>query len=272
MKKISMFYFSGTGNTLYAAEYLSTILSKDSIVKNYSIEKISHNEGYEEIKKSDITVFLYPIYGSDLPDNMKQFILGLPSLNNKVCCVICTQFLFSGDGASVMHQVLMQKGYIQKWAFQLKMPNNLCMKGSPFKQISDYKELEKSLDKSNIKINHIANYINNDIKKIEDRSIFHNILGLLQRPAFRGRVKSHIQKSFQLDSKKCINCQICVKSCPAKVISIENDKVDYINRDKCLVCFRCINFCPKTAISYKGQIKKPQYKGPTKEIYKMIVK
>ena len=44
----------------------------------------------------------------------------------------------------------------------------------------------------------------------------------------------------------CINCGICVDSCPAKALMIENGKVIWYKK-KCVGCDQCINVCPNLA-------------------------
>ena len=44
----------------------------------------------------------------------------------------------------------------------------------------------------------------------------------------------------------CINCGICVDSCPAEALMIENGKVIWYKK-KCVGCGQCINVCPNLA-------------------------
>lgn len=53
-----------------------------------------------------------------------------------------------------------------------------------------------------------------------------------------------------INDKKCKLCYICVKNCPAKVISLK-DKVLNIDLLKCIRCFCCQEFCPEGAITLK---------------------
>lgn len=51
----------------------------------------------------------------------------------------------------------------------------------------------------------------------------------------------------QINHKKCILCQNCVRVCPENAISIKNKKIE-INLEKCVGCAECITMCPTGAL------------------------
>lgn len=53
--------------------------------------------------------------------------------------------------------------------------------------------------------------------------------------------------------KKCKGCGECVRSCPAKVIHLDENKKARVNLDGCIRCFCCQELCPFVAV----EIKKP---------------
>ncbi|HHE38116.1 MAG TPA: 4Fe-4S dicluster domain-containing protein [Candidatus Cloacimonetes bacterium] len=62
-------------------------------------------------------------------------------------------------------------------------------------------------------------------------------------------------KTYLVDSKKCIGCQLCVNVCPVKAITMKNGRA-VIDADKCINCGICENGdgqnykgCPVKAIS-----------------------
>lgn len=59
---------------------------------------------------------------------------------------------------------------------------------------------------------------------------------------FRGAAESLV------DQQLCIKCGACVRRCPAKCMTIENDALT-IDYDKCLACGVCIRLCPKQALT-----------------------
>lgn len=57
--------------------------------------------------------------------------------------------------------------------------------------------------------------------------------------------------TLKLESDKCIGCGICANVCPHGVFSIDNGKVNIIDRDLCMECGACEKNCPVTAIAVK---------------------
>lgn len=267
MKTISILYFTGTGNSLYAAEYLRIQLERFSF--SVEIKNISDVESIDTLKDRNILFFIYPIYGSTMPTMMSAFIKALPESYGQSVGVIATQLAFSGDGSSILYSTLKRKGYIQKWGYQVNMPNNLSFRGSPFFQSADYAVHEKKhLRKVRKKLDRVVNSIISDRKRVGDNTIFHKILAMSQRPLYKKYAIKSYQSTFSVNNN-CIGCKKCIRNCPAGVITWK-DGIEFTHTERCQVCLRCLNFCPVSAILHKGAVREPLYKGPTQEIYKRL--
>jgi NADH:ubiquinone oxidoreductase subunit F (NADH-binding)/Pyruvate/2-oxoacid:ferredoxin oxidoreductase delta subunit len=53
---------------------------------------------------------------------------------------------------------------------------------------------------------------------------------------------------YEIDSKTCTGCGICLKNCPVKAISGERKKPHVIAREKCTMCGVCLEKCPFAAV------------------------
>jgi len=123
--KYVIFYFSGTGNTWFAATKLNEALGIEQS-KCYSIENDYVKENMNDlIREADQIILGYPIYGSEAPRVMQTFINEMPTLKvTKPIAVFCTQAFMSGDGANYLVDVLLKKGYQLTQTLELKMSNN----------------------------------------------------------------------------------------------------------------------------------------------------
>lgn len=54
--------------------------------------------------------------------------------------------------------------------------------------------------------------------------------------------------------KKCISCGHCLRSCPAKIINFDENKLPFYDKDKCISCFCCHEVCPEDAIDVKNPL------------------
>ena len=152
-------YFSGTGNTKYCVEYVLNKL--DSNGASYAIERAGV---IAAVKSSDEIVFAYPVYYSNLPKIVREFIVNNAELwRGKKIFVIATMGLFSGDGAGCSARLFKKYGAEILGGLHLKMPD--C--------IGDVKLLKKSLDenrktilKAEHKMDLAINKINKDRKSV----------------------------------------------------------------------------------------------------------
>jgi len=95
-KNILTLYFSATGNT----EHIATLFSQQMNATILSIE--ADADFTSALKTHDTIAFCYPIYGSRVPRNMREFVAKYMSdINGKKIIIFITRMMFSGDGARV---------------------------------------------------------------------------------------------------------------------------------------------------------------------------
>ncbi len=243
-------YFSGTGNSKYAAEVFCNEYDKDSKVLSIEEENITN-----EIKNNDFLLFSYPVQYSTSPKILRDFISDNSELwKNKRIFIIATMGLFSGDGSGYLARILKKYSAEIIGGLHLKMPDS----------IADEKVLKRSFEKNKIIIEQAEQKIRKSVELLKLRKptkegigLFYRILGFLcQRLFFSHKTKKYSDKLKINDN--CIGCSLCVSICPMKNIRIEDKKA--VADDKCTMCYRCINNCPKQAITLLGNKVYEQYK------------
>lgn len=115
-------YFSGTGNTKYCLEKFVALYDRNieitPLEDEGTIEKVAHHK--------DI-IFAYPIYYSNLPKIVQDFICGNSDVwKGKHIFIIATMGLFSGDGAGVSARLFKRYGAHIWGGLHLKMPDCIC--------------------------------------------------------------------------------------------------------------------------------------------------
>ncbi len=268
MHKIALFYFSGTGNTWWASEELTRLLrEKGAAAEAFSIEKITPGEAGILIKEASIAGFGYPIYGSDLPQPVKNFILGLPAAKNKKCFVFCTQWLWSGDGARTGAGFLRPKGFDVRWGEHFLMPLNVCVPVLPFFLFTnDRTKIDAVLGRASLRIERFAAKI---VSGQPFRRGFNPVsfsLGCMQRVPYR-IVYSRLQDDISVDRERCTSCGLCTRLCPSGNLAFDGKA--FSTRGNCYLCLRCYNFCPVSAIKYmhrQHNLRRGEpYRGPVKD-------
>jgi formate hydrogenlyase subunit 6/NADH:ubiquinone oxidoreductase subunit I/menaquinone-dependent protoporphyrinogen IX oxidase len=266
-----LFYFSGTGNTRYIARRICDTLNEhDYEAAAVSIENLPTKQAQILIDNASAVGIGWPIYGSDAPKIVKDFVKNMPITENKPLLTFCTQLLFSGDGAVVLSRQLDAKGYVQKWAMQFNMPNNLAVKGMPFSCSEDYALHEEShLKQARKKADYLAFMVLKNVEEIKGATIFHTIAAMSQRPAFRA-MHGAMEKMIKINGD-CNGCGLCVSICPTNALKIVGDKAVRVKSEECTLCMRCVDFCPNNAVNTSKKAKLPHYKGPDRETYLSII-
>lgn len=251
MPAVTIFYFSGTGNTWWVSkEIINKLNAQSQKATAISIENISADEADLQLAKSDIAGFGYPIYGSDLPQIMKDFIKRLRQVQAKPIFVFCTQWIWSGDGARVGASFLKPKGFDIKWGEHFLMPNNICLPIPLLPFTNDKSRMQGQLKRANQRIEKFVAAIVSGEKRLRGFNYFSQMLGSLQRVPVR-KVFSSMQENIGCEENRCIRCELCKYYCP--VGNIRFEAKHFLTKGNCIMCMRCYNFCPQSAITFWGK-------------------
>lgn len=228
---MKIFYFTGTGNSLYVAKRLGGEL--------YSIPQIlKNNDTYFEDDKIGIVC---PTYGLSIPNIVKEFVEKV-TLKSPYIFIIMTCGNNNGNAAKYMSSLIEKKGSKVSYASYLPMISNHI----PMSNIEAEKTIDKHID-DNIRlilsdISSQKNHINN---------------GMIVGSIIRNLVKI-VHKIHPMDGSlnftvndDCIKCRTCAKVCPRNNISINSSSgVSFANH--CESCLACVNNCPQKAIQVRN--------------------
>lgn len=267
--KVTIFWFSGTGNTAWVANSIFKVFERrgyDS--QTYNIEKLDMAKAGQIIRDADICGFGYPIYGSDLPVPMKDFIMKLNDFKGKKSFVFCTQWLWSGDGAAEGRRYLKAKGFSCLWGEHFLMPNNVCITRSnilPF--TNDPDKISRYLKRNQQKCYRFASIIISGEKFFRGSNYLSYLSGYYLQRMFFKKYFHRFQNDIGFAADRCTQCAKCVKMCPVNNLQKDIKTSKMLTSGNCILCLRCYNFCPESAISYRGKSfnlrRGLPYRGPT---------
>ena len=237
-------YFSGTGNSKYAAELFCKEYENEALT--YSIEDA---DALKAITESDLIVFAYPVQFSTVPKIMRDYITDHCELwMNKRVFIIATMGLFSGDGSGMLGRLVQSCGAKVIGGLHLKMPDS----------IADEKALKRPPEKNKELVKQAEQKIKESVKRLkankstqEGIGVLYRLAGFFGQRAYFGHKTRAYSSKLKVDTDKCIGCGLCEKLCPMNNITIKDQKA--VSSDRCTMCYRCINKCPKQALTLLGK-------------------
>ncbi len=242
-----IFYFTGTGNSLFAAKRL---LDEGEKMVNIA-EAIKKNEYDYTLTPGEKLGFVFPVYFYSVPAIILNFIdkLNVKGAEYTYGVITCGGGISQSVG--VLKKALGRKGINLDFVTPLLMPDNSML----FYQIPPQEENVTVLKGAEGKLTGIKTAIDAKLGiPISSASALSELVGL-------GYKLCDKTGKFYADDN-CISCGLCEKICPAEAIRMTDGKPVWI-KDKCVKCSACINRCPKNAIQYgKATLKRNRYVNP----------
>ena len=231
-----VFYFTGTGNSLWIARTLAKRL------ENAQLLPIGSSPSPEDISSASTVGVVFPVYMHRMPWMVADFIRGLPE-----CGYLYAVAVNAGDVGKAFDYfrgLLSEKGGSLAAGFSVVTPSNYL----PFGEAVQGEERDELLTEAEKKVEEIASAV------ARRSSHFDRQAGWFRKNVAPGLLYSlghrHIRSmdsSFSVDDN-CTSCGICEQLCPAENIVLADGKPTWHHR--CEMCLGCLNLCPESAIQY----------------------
>ena len=276
-----VFYFSGTGNTRWAAIKLASATQERliDIAEEMRRMKTSGAEKTEPfiLKEGERLGFVFPVHGWRVPKLVREFIsrlqLSLPESPSKETAThtpfmyaVCTAGDTIGLTIENLNDSLSENKTLSSLglsevssAYSLIMPESYV--GLPFMDVDPKEKEIKKKEKSALELEVICEEVFNRKEGI-NRLVKGPIPWFFTKIV--GGFFEHVlitDKRFHVTKEKCVKCGICANVCPVR--DIEGGKGEmpkWLHHKDCLTCFCCYHHCPHHAIEFGHQTqKKGQY-------------
>lgn len=251
-----IFYFSGTGNSLYAAQKIAEACGGS--VYCIPDEMRQKDESLKYFPKADEPIgFVYPVYAWAPPSMVIEFIrrFCVPDYKDHFTYSVATCSQNIGNTMNVLKKEIKKKGMTLHSGYSLVMPNNYII----LNDVDEKETEERKLRDADKRIGFIIENIqkrNIGIFDVE-KGMLPGLLTTVINPFFN-RFGMNPGRFYATDA--CTACGLCEKVCPVDNIKV-NDKPVFA--DACVQCMACIQRCPEAAIQYgKSTLKKGRYVNP----------
>jgi len=238
---ILVIYFSGTGNSRYAAEAVAGHL-KDNL--------LNANDYIKSSKTADCTsdtpyVFIAPTYAWQIPHIFAKFIKDSHFAGSQVAYYIMSCGDDIGNAGLSLEKLCTEKAMTFMGVSAVIMPENYVA----LFDVTEKFEAEDLISLADSRLKKLSAEITGGLPFQKEKiSFMANMKSRMMNPLFYALfVKA---KGFWI-TDKCIGCGLCEKCCPLNNIKLTTDRPVY--GSNCTHCMACICGCPTQAIEYKNR-------------------
>ncbi|GAH22240.1 unnamed protein product [marine sediment metagenome] len=232
--KTTIYYFSGTGNSLKIARDVAERLEECELVP---IAKVWQQD--QLASTSEKVGFIFPLYYFGLPKIVYDFINNIElGKSNYFFAVITRAGGVDGAPLQQLDNILETKTKTLNAGFFIRMPNNYIIRYKTDSEAVQKKFFENAINQ----VEKITNILNENGENFQKETIKSERMN----KKFREIVYAS-DKSFYAN-ENCTNCGICESVCPVNNIVLTEGLPQW--QHKCQQCLACIHFCPEKAIQF----------------------
>jgi ferredoxin len=234
--KSAIYYYTGTGNSLWAARLLAAELGDTRV--------LPMRRAAPETDDSEVLGLVFPVHIWGVPRRVVDFVKNLPEGRARYCYAVAVN---AGQVASTLKQLerlLKRRGIKLAAGCGLVMPSNYIPWGGAAPE-----DVQRGLfDAAAKKLQAFAGPVKRRAAgEVEKGPLWQRLLlsGVCYNLTF-GKVPS-LDKNFHSDDK-CNGCSLCTAVCPSGDILMEGGRPSWLGH--CEQCLACLQWCPLEAIQY----------------------
>lgn len=224
-----VFYFTGTGNSLYVAKELDeTFISIPQVIKE---EKLNFS--------ADSIGIVCPVYGHEMPGMVKEFVRRA-SFKTGYLFVVLTYGAHHGGAAEIADRFIRDSGKKADYITSIEMVDNFLPVFDMKEQMVMDKQVEKHLDK-------IRADLKAKRKGIQKAGLAEKAIHKMYLQMVKNKPET-VWAALRV-TDECVGCGICTRVCPAGCIHLENQYAVH-SKEGCQACYACVHACPKMAVQF----------------------
>lgn len=248
--KTTIYYFSGTGNSLIAAKRIAEKVGDCELVPIAKVWK------QENIKPQTENVgFVSPMYFGSLPLIVRNFVKKLELEDTDYRFAVITRGSAPARALHDVDKLLKEKSQKLDAGFYVNSVDNYL----PYFTIPSEEKQKEILEKVTQKLEEVGDKLAQKTREVERANIFSRGITYIFHVFWKRNVHSKDKKFVVEDN--CTSCGLCEKVCPVDDINMVDGTPQW--QHHCQQCLACIHFCPVEAIQIGKKTKeKGRYHHP----------
>jgi ferredoxin len=243
MQKTKIYYFSGTGNSLWTAKRIAELLEGEITLRG--IGAAAYQEPREPVE-ADTFVLVFPAYALGAPALVRRFVETM-DIRADYCAALVTCGSHQGGALAEVSLAFRRAGRELDYARAIAgVENYIPLFGAPggktiarrtARQERDAEDAARAIRNRETRIDRVS---------APSRAFFAFVAGIF-------RWGLGFLYTWYKVSPACAACGVCAKVCPVGAVSLESGRPRFSPR--CEQCQACVNWCPSAAIYSIGRLK-----------------
>ena len=257
-----IFYFSGTGNTRWAAERIAEAIGETPTDIAAELRQSSQSGGkatdrnrpasptplHYRLGEGERLGFCFPTHGWQPPAIVRRFIrlATFETRPDTYTWALTTCGDNMGEAMTILNEELQAKGLLAVTLFSLIMPESyVCL---PFMYTDTEERAKQKIADAAEQLEHVCQVLTaRQAGVVElERGAIPRVYSYVLGAYFNRHMVS--DRKFTVDADACLRCGLCSKVCPTG--DIEGIPPRWLHTGQCTSCLACYHHCPTHAINY----------------------